>query len=149
MIGSLCRCQVIRMVLLVLPACELKFLIPKAIGTLGRYGWKTLIGALLQVSSMYYHSQGSMACKYHKAKKTQRTSDPVNGLLTPCPGIYFNAFTHVYSPRAGADNPLGTNVDVNRKPLSPCPFTESFKKSLLSMILFTFYMILYMYIAPG
>ena len=34
------------------------------------------------------------------------------------PGIYFNAFIHVYSPRAGADNPLGTNVDVNRKPLS-------------------------------
>ena len=27
----------------------------------------------------------------------------------------------VYSPRAGADNSLGTNVDVNRKPLSICP----------------------------
>ena len=34
---------------------------------------------------------------------------------------------HVYSPRAGADNPLGTNVDVNRKPLSLCPFVASFK----------------------
>ena len=28
---------------------------------------------------------------------------------------------------AGADNPLGTNVDVNRKPLSLCPFVASFK----------------------
>ena len=40
--------------------------------------------------------------------------------------IYFNAFIHVYSPRAEADNPLGTNV-VNRKPLSICPFVASFK----------------------
>ena len=58
----------------------------------------------------------------------QMTSGPVNAhLLTPGPGIYFNAFIHVYSPRAGADNPLGTNVDVNRKPLSLCPFVGSFK----------------------
>ena len=42
-------------------------------------------------------------------------------------GIYFNAFIHVYSPRAGADNPLGTNVDANRKPLSLCSFVASFK----------------------
>ena len=54
-------------------------------------------------------------------------SGPVNTHLTPGPGIYFNAFIHVYSPRAGADNPLGTNVDVNRKPLSLCPFVASFK----------------------
>ena len=57
----------------------------------------------------------------------QRTSGPVIAHLTPGPGIYFNAFIHVYSPRAGADNPLGTNVDVNRKPLSLCPFVASFK----------------------
>ena len=57
----------------------------------------------------------------------QRTSGPVNAHLTPGPGIYFNDFIHVYSPRAGADNPLGTNVDVNRKPLSLCPFVASFK----------------------
>ena len=43
--------------------------------------------------------------------------------------MYFNAFIHVYSPRAGADNPLGTNVDVNRKPLSLCQFVASFKTS--------------------
>ena len=41
--------------------------------------------------------------------------------------MYFNAFIHVYSPRAGADNPLGANVDVNRKPLSLGPFVASFK----------------------
>ena len=57
----------------------------------------------------------------------QRTSGPVNAHLKPGPGIYFNAFIHVYSPRAGADNPLGTNVDVNRKPLSLCPYVASFK----------------------
>ena len=57
----------------------------------------------------------------------QMTSGPVNAHLTPGPGIYFNAFIHVYSPMAGADNPLGTNVDVNRKPLSLCPFVGSFK----------------------
>ena len=57
----------------------------------------------------------------------QKTSGPVNAHLTPGPGIYFNAFIHVYSPRAGTDNPLGTNVDVNRKPRSLCPFVASFK----------------------
>ena len=57
----------------------------------------------------------------------QRTSGPVNAHLIPGPGIYFNAFIHVYSPRPVADNPLGTNVDVNRKPLSLCPFVASFK----------------------
>ena len=60
-------------------------------------------------------------------KCNQRTSGPVNAHLTPGPGIYFNAFMHVYRPRAGADNPLGTNVDVSRKPLSLCPFVASFK----------------------
>ena len=36
----------------------------------------------------------------------------------------------VYSPRAGAD--LGTNVDVNRKPLSLFPFVASFKQISLN-----------------
>ena len=106
-------------------------------------------------------------------------------------------FLHVYSPMAGADNPLGTNVDVNGKPLSLCPFVASFKtissksdfihifndfihayspgaraynplgtnfwcqqKALITLpicckfkkrnlILYTFLMILYMYIATG
>ena len=63
----------------------------------------------------------------HILELNQRTSGPVNAHLTPCPGTYFNAFIHVYSPRAGTDNPSGTNVDVNRKPLSLCPFVASFK----------------------
>ena len=50
----------------------------------------------------------------------QRSSGPVNAHLTPGPGIHFNAFIHV-------DNPLGTNVDVNRKPLSLCQCVASFK----------------------
>ena len=61
----------------------------------------------------------------------------------PGPGIYFKAFIHVYSPRAGADNLLGTNVDVNRKPLSLCPFVASFKT-----ISTNFFMFFHMYIAP-
>ena len=60
----------------------------------------------------------------------QWTSGPVNAHLTPSPGIYFDASIHVYSPRAGADNSLGTNVDVNRKPLSLCPFVASLKKEI-------------------
>ena len=63
--------------------------------------------------------------------ENQRTSGPVNAHLTPGPGIYFNAFIHVYSPRAGTDNSLGTNVDVNSKPLSLCPFVASFKTIFL------------------
>ena len=74
----------------------------------------------------------------------QRTSGPVNAHLTPCPGIYFNVFIHVYSPRAGTVNPLGTNVDINRKPLSLCPFVASFK--IISTRVFMFFQ---MYIAPG
>ena len=63
--------------------------------------------------------------------ENHRTSGPVNAHLTLGPGIYFNAFIHVYSPRVGADNSLGTNVDVNRKPLSLCPFVASFKTNFL------------------
>ena len=57
----------------------------------------------------------------------QRTSGPVNAHLTLGPGIYFNAFIHLYSPRTGEDNPLGTNIDVKRKPLSLFPFVATFK----------------------
>ena len=69
----------------------------------------------------------SWPCSYNLAQAfyhitNQRTSGPVNAHLTPGPGIYFNAFIHVHSPRVGADNPMRTNVDVNRKPLSLCPF---------------------------
>ena len=72
------------------------------------------------------------------------TSGPVNPHLTPGSGICFNAFIHVYNPRAGADNPFGTNVDVNRKPLSLCPLVASFKT-----ISTPFFMFFHMYIASG
>ena len=49
---------------------------------------------------------------------------------SPGPGLYFHAFIHVYSPRAGTDNPLGTKFDVNRNSLSVCPAVASLKKSL-------------------
>ena len=68
-----------------------------------------------------------MLAQLCKFLTNQRTSGPVNTHLTPGPGIYFNAFIHVYSHRAVADNPLGTNIDVNRKPISLCPFVASFK----------------------
>ena len=42
--------------------------------------------------------------------ENQKTSGHVNAYLTPGPGIYFNAFIHVYSPNAGADNSLGTKL---------------------------------------
>ena len=61
----------------------------------------------------------------------QRTSGLVNPHLTPGPGIYFNAFIHVYSnPKAGADNPLGTNVDVNRNPYHFAHLLQVIKQSL-------------------
>ena len=63
--------------------------------------------------------------------ENQRTCGPVNAHLTPGPGIYFNAFIHVYCPGAGADNSLETKVHVNRKPLSLCQFVASFKTIFL------------------
>ena len=65
----------------------------------------------------------------------------LNAHLTPGPDIYFNTFIHVYSPRAETDNTLGTNVDVNRKPLSLCPFVASFKTiSLKSDFMHVFFL---------
>ena len=60
----------------------------------------------------------------------------------------FNDFMPVYSPGARAYNRLGQTFDVNRKPLWLCPFIASLKKKK-KLILYTFSMILYMYIAPG
>ena len=60
----------------------------------------------------------------------QRTSGPVNAHLTPGPGIYFNAFIHVYSPRVGADNPLGTNVMSTESPYHFANLLQVLKRSL-------------------
>ena len=70
--------------------------------------------------------------------RNQRTSDPVNAHLTPGPSTYFNPFIHVYNPRAEADNPLVTNINVNRKPLSICPFVASLKQISLKSDFFPF-----------
>ena len=78
--------------------------------------------------------------KFDKDPVNQRTSGPVNAHLTAGPGIYINAFIHVYSPRAGADNPLGTNVDANKKPIS-LPICCQFKKiALKSDFIYIFFM---------
>ena len=52
--------------------------------------------------------------------------------------------------RQGQTNPWGQAFDVNRKALSLCPFVASFQNIslILSLILYTHLMILYMYIAP-
>ena len=77
--------------------------------------------------------------------ENQKTSGPVNARLTSGPGIYFNAFIHVYSPGKGTDNSLGTNVDINRKPLSLCPFVASFKTIFLKLNLNTFKCFIHVY----
>ena len=50
----------------------------------------------------------SLKCLNLQMAITPETRSPVNAHLTPGPAIYFNAFIHVYSPNAGADNPLWT-----------------------------------------
>ena len=42
--------------------------------------------------------------------------------------FFFHDFIHVFSPRAGADNPKVTKFDVNRNVLSLHSFVTSFKK---------------------
>ena len=76
----------------------------------------------------------------------QRTCGPVNAYLTPGPGIHFNAFIHVYSPRTGTDNDkilMSTEI-----PYHTAHMLQVLKWSLRNLILYTFLMILYMYIAP-
>ena len=62
----------------------------------------------------------------------------------------FNDFIHVYSPGTRAENPLGTNFDVNRTPLPLRPYVASFKQiSLNSDFIHIFLMFFHIYIAPG
>ena len=81
------------------------------------------------INYKFLHFQLTIINVFLKQCKYQRTSGPVNAHLTPGPGIYFKAFIHIYSPRAGADNSLGTNGDVNSKSLSFCPFVAGLKKN--------------------
>ena len=78
-----------------------------------------------------------------------RISGPVHAHLTPCSGIYFNAFIHEYSSRAGKDNPFGTyKCYINRNFLSPCPFVASFK-TISCLIVYIFFHVFSTYIAQG
>ena len=80
---------------------------------------------------------GSKTISHHNilyTKHNQKTSGPVNAHQTPDHGMYFNAFIHVYRPKTEADNPLVTNVDVNRKPLSLCPFAAIFQNNFFMFL---------------
>ena len=60
--------------------------------------------------------------------------------------IFFYDFIHVYSPRAGADSPRGTQFDVNRNILSLRSFVASLKKiSLKSDFIQFFYDFIHVY----
>ena len=64
--------------------------------------------------------------------------------------IFFHDFIHVYSPRAGADNPLGTKFWCQHEHLVTSVICCKFQKHLFEVWFYTlFFMILYMYIAPG
>ena len=47
--------------------------------------------------------------------------------------LFIHNFIHVYSPGAGADNPLGTKLDVNRNILSLRSFVASLKTNLFEV----------------
>ena len=54
------------------------------------------------------------------------------------------------APEHGADNLFGTNVNVNRKPLSLCPFVAGLKKiALKSDFIYIHFMFHHIYTAPG
>ena len=63
---------------------------------------------------------------------------------------FFHDFIHVYSPKAGADNSLGTKFLCQQEHLVTLVICCKFKKILFEVWFYTvFLMILYMYIAPG
>ena len=64
--------------------------------------------------------------------------------------IFFHDFIHVYSPRAGTDNPLGTKFWCQQEHLVTSVICCKFQKNLFEVWFYTnFFMILYMYIATG
>ena len=63
---------------------------------------------------------------------------------------FFHDFIHVYSPGAGADSPQGTKFWCQQKGLITLPICCKFQRNLFEVWFYTiFFMILYMYIAPG
>ena len=64
--------------------------------------------------------------------------------------FFFHDFTHVYSPGAGADNPLGTKFWCQQEHIVTSIICCKFKTNLFEIWFYTiFFMISYMYIAPG
>ena len=62
----------------------------------------------------------------------------------------FNDFTHVYSPGARAENPLGTNFWCQQKALITLTICCKFQTNLFEFWFYThFLMFFHMYIAPG
>ena len=59
-----------------------------------------------------------------------------------------NDFIHIYSPRAGTDNPLGTKFWCQQKFLITLPICCQFQKCLFEVWFFTFFCFFHMYIAP-
>ena len=60
----------------------------------------------------------------------------------------FNDFIHVYSPRARAENPLGTNFWCQQKALITSNISCKFQTNLFEF-LYTIFNVFHMYIAPG
>ena len=71
-------------------------------------------------------------------KFNQRSSGPVNAHLTPGPGIYFNAFIHVYSPRAGQTTPWEQLLMPIENPYHFAHSLQVLKQSLWSLNLYIF-----------
>ena len=62
----------------------------------------------------------------------------------------FNAFVHVYSPWARAENRLGTNVWCQQKVLITSTICCKFQTNLFQFCFYTHFLMFYhMYIAPG
>ena len=63
---------------------------------------------------------------------------------------FFNVFPHIYSPGAGADNPLWTKFWCQQKGFVTLPICCKFKKNIFEVWFYTYFcLFLYMYIAPG
>ena len=73
-----------------------------------------------------------------------------NTLLILILYTFFNVFPHVYSPGAGADNPLWTKFWCQQKGLVTLPICCKFKKNIFEVRFYTYFcLFLCMYIARG
>ena len=64
--------------------------------------------------------------------------------------FFFHGFRHAYSPGAGADNPFGKKFWCQQEHVVTSVICCKFQKNLFEVWFYTiFFMILFMYIAPG